>query len=223
MSKILVIENDESLQTILEYDLVQYNYNVEISDNGNEGIKLLEANNYDLVIIDNELPDLSGVEIIEKIRKLNNKIKIILLSSDDDEMAIVFALEIGANDYVIKPFSSRVLSARIRVLLRDLEDVKQNETIVQISERIKIDYLKMQVLLDNENVNLSKLEYDLFTYLVKNKNIVVSREEIMENVWDYNYENKNRIVDVYIHSLKKKLDINEEIENKRGIGYIFIG
>lgn len=222
MAKIIVIEDEQSLQTILEYDLEQQNHEVDLADDGAQGLEMIKQNQYDLAIVDWMLPNLSGVEIIQKVREFNKKIRIILLTARSDEMDIVKGLEAGANDYVTKPFSPRELSARIRGLLRDVENTEETEQVVQVTPRISIDYPKRDVYLDGKLVELTKLEYDLFIYLVENKNKVVSREQIMQHIWSYNYESENRVIDVYIHSIKKKLDIVDEIESKRGVGYIFV-
>ncbi|MDF9866599.1 two-component system alkaline phosphatase synthesis response regulator PhoP [Bacilli bacterium PM5-3] len=223
MAKILVIEDEQSLQTILEYDLSQHNHDVDLCGDGQEGLEMIKDNHYDLAIIDWMVPSLSGIDVVQKVREFNKKIRLILLTAKDDEMDIVRGLEAGANDYVTKPFSPRELSARIRGLLRDVEHEQQEEGVVQVTARITIDYPKRDIFLDDKIVELTKLEYDLFVYLVENKNTVVSREQIMQHIWSYDYESENRVIDVYIHSIKKKLDIVTEIESKRGVGYIFVG
>lgn len=222
MAKILVIEDEQSLQAILEYDLVQQNYEVDLCSDGLEGFGMIKKNNYDLLIVDWMVPNLSGIDIIKKVREFDKKVRIILLTAKDEEMDIVHGLEAGANDYVTKPFSPRELTARIRGLLRDVEQTKVEDSFVDVTPRLSIDHPKRDVYLDGKVVELTKLEYDLFVYLVENKNTVVSRENIMQHIWSYEYESENRVIDVYIHSIKKKLDIVDEIESKRGVGYIFV-
>lgn len=222
MAKILVIEDEQSLQTILEYDLSQHNYDVDICADGKEGLDMIKTNQYDLVIVDWMVPTLSGIELVKIVREFNKKIRLILLTAKDDEMDIVRGLEAGANDYVTKPFSPRELSARIRSLLRDIEQTNESASYLQITPELAIDYGRRDVFLNGEVVDLTKLEYDLFVYLVENKNKVVSREHIMKHIWAYNYESENRVIDVYIHSIKKKLNLVNQIESKRGVGYIFI-
>jgi len=226
MAKIIVIEDEQSLQQILEYDLQQQDHEVDLADDGIKGLDMLKNKDYDLAIIDWMLPNLSGIEIIESIRELNKKVKIILLTARADEMDIVKGLEAGANDYVTKPFSPRELSARIKALLRDSasSDSENTDSVVQVTSRISIDYPRREVYLDGELAKLTKLEYNLFVYLVDNKNKVVSREEIFKHIWEFEdpkKEKDNRVIDVYIHSIKKHLDITDEIESKRGVGYIF--
>lgn len=222
MFKILVVEDEQSLQAILEYDLTQHNFQVEVCDDGLKALDLLLNNHYDLAIIDWSLPSMEGIDIVREVRKYNKKIRMIMLTARDEEMDIVQGLEAGANDYLTKPFSPRELSARIKSLLRDLQDINGNEKIELVNEDIKIDYAKRDVYYKGVIVDLTKLEYDLFVYLVENKNSVVSREQIMQHIWDYNYESENRVIDVYIHSIKKKLNLSHQIESKRGVGYILV-
>ncbi|MEG0283424.1 MAG: response regulator transcription factor [Erysipelotrichales bacterium] len=222
MTRIIVIEDEQSLQSILEYDLTQHNYKVDLAGDGLEGFNMVKDNNYELAIVDWSLPGMDGIEIIKKVREFNSRIRIIMLSAKDEEMDIVRGLEAGANDYVTKPFSPRELSARIKTLLRDIDQKDNNIQIVQVTDRLSIDYPKRDVYLDGNIIELTKLEYDLLTYLVERKNTVVSRNQIMQHIWSYDYQSENRVIDVYIHSLKKKLDLNDEIESKRGVGYIFV-
>ncbi|MDL2212325.1 response regulator transcription factor, partial [Erysipelotrichaceae bacterium OttesenSCG-928-M19] len=140
MAKILVIEDEQSLQTILEYDLTQNNHEVDVCGDGQDGLDLLKSNQYDLAIIDWMVPTISGIEIVQKVREFNKKIRLILLTAKDDEMDIVRGLEAGANDYVTKPFSPRELAARIRGLLRDVEHSKKDESFVKVTSRLSIDY-----------------------------------------------------------------------------------
>jgi len=226
MAKILIIEDEPSLVMPLEYDLKDRGYEVDVAEDGETGLDKLKNGNYDLAIIDWMLPGMSGIDIITNIRETNNKIKIILLTAKSDEMSVVKGLDAGANDYVTKPYSPRELGARIKSQLRDSEttEVAQTDAMVQVTPRIAIDYPKRDVYLDGEIIELTKIQYDLFVYLVENKNKVVSREQIMQKVWGYNYEPLDRSIDVYIHEVRKKLDLKVKekiIENKRGVGYIF--
>ncbi|MDR1781961.1 MAG: response regulator transcription factor [Bacilli bacterium] len=219
MQKILIIDDENSITMTLKYDLEMFNYKVETCSDGLDGLNLIKNNYYDLAIIDITLPSLDGIEIIKRVRTFNEKIKLIVLSASDDEMDIINGLDIGANDYVTKPFLPRILYARIRSLLKDSKSEDAN-VIFNIKDNIVLDHSRRAVMIDNEEISLTKLEYDLLYFLLTHKNTVVSREDIMNNVWGYKYDGNNRIIDIYIHKLKDKLSLDNEIVNKRGIGYI---
>lgn len=213
MANILVIEDEQSLQMLLKYDLESYNHVVSFYGDGLEGLKALEQNNYDLAIIDWMLPSLSGYDIIKEIRKANQDLKIIMLSAKDDEIDIVRGLDVGADDYLTKPFSSRELNARINVLLRN-----------QVNSQLKfkdliVDKDSRSLTKSNEEIFLSKIEFDLLVYFIENKGIVLSRELIYEKLWDFSAKGDLRSVDVHVSSIKKKLNLKHNVISKRGVGY----
>ncbi|MGL4382482.1 MAG: response regulator transcription factor [Bacilli bacterium] len=217
MFKILIVEDEIALQTILEYDL-SMSYQVTICDNGLKALDLLNSKHFDLAIVDWMIPDLDGLSLIKKVRTTNNKIKLMILSAKNEEMDIVRGLEAGADDYLSKPFSPRELSARIKVLLKHN---KNEQSLVKINQDTTLNIIKRAVYYCEKEINLSKLEFDLLSYLIEHPNIVLSRTEIMEKIWGYDYESDNRAVDVYVYSLKKKLNLEGQIQSKRGVGYIF--
>lgn len=219
---IIVIEDEQALQTVLEYDLNAQNHNVTLEGDGIRGLNTLKTKHFDLAIIDWMLPSMDGIDIIKEIRRANKRLKIVLLTAKDGEMDIVKGLDAGANDYITKPFSNRELNARINALLRDLQDNDQiSEDRILITPDVAIDLAKREVFCQNQMVELTKLEYDLLLYLHQHKDKALSRDQIMERIWGYKYDSDNRIIDVYIHSLKKKLNLNDEIKSKRGVGYLF--
>lgn len=213
MAKILVIEDEKSLQMLLKYDLEGYSHQPTFCGDGLEGLRELENNKYDLAIIDWMLPSLTGYEIIKDIRKTKPELKIIMLSAKDDEIDIIRGLDIGADDYLTKPFSSRELNARINVLLRNM-----NESQIKFKDLI-IDKNSRSLLKDNENIELSKIEFDLLLFFIENKNIVLSRDVIFDKLWDYNTKSDLRSVDVHVSALKKKTGLKNNIISKRGVGY----
>ena len=215
MKKILVIEDERSIQLLLEFDLKSYKYDVSLCSDGQEGLEKLQNEDYDLAIVDWMLPSMSGYDIVKEIRKSNEKLKIIMLTAKDNEMDIVKGLEVGADDYLTKPFSSRELYARIKVLLkRDASNIISFKDIV-------IDKDKREVKKANEGIELSKTEFDLLIYLIDNKDIVITRESINEKLWDVDNDVDLRVIDTHISSLKKKLNLKENIVSKRGVGYLF--
>ena len=215
MAKLLVIEDELSLQLLLEFDLKSYNYQVELCGDGLEGLKKLQTNHYDLAIVDWMLPSLSGYEIIKELRKTNEALKIIMLTAKDNEMDIVKGLEVGADDYLTKPFSSRELQARIKVLLKH-----SNNNLISFNN-IVIDKAKRAVTKEEIAIELTRIEFDLLLYLINNKDIVISREIINEKLWGYSNDVELRVIDTHISSLKKKLDLKDNIISKRGVGYLF--
>lgn len=219
---IIVIEDEQAIQTILEQDLSAQNHHVTSVKDGNEGLAMLQNEPFDLAIIGWMLPGMAGIDIIKEVRRGNKRLKIVLLTAKNGELDLVRGLDAGANDYIIKPFSNREFNARINALLRDLSDNNQiTKDQILLNQNVMIDLAKREVFYCNRIVDLTKLEYDLLLYLHQHKNRALSRDQIMERIWGYKYDSDNRIIDVYIHSLKKKLNLNEEIKSKRGVGYIF--
>ncbi|MDR3215082.1 MAG: response regulator transcription factor [Bacilli bacterium] len=219
MSKIIIVEDDYAISTTLKYDLNVIGYEVEVCDDGKKALELLTHNYYDLAIIDLILPSLNGIELIERVRMFNTDIKIIILSAKDEEMDVIKGLDIGANDYVTKPFSTRQFMARVRNLLRNSE-LLNNNSMILINSKVKLDYKKREVYLNDVPTLVTKLEYELLLLFVNNKNTVLSRNEIMNSIWGYDYDGSNRVVDIYIHKLKDKLGLENELIAKRGVGYI---
>lgn len=218
MIKILVIEDEVALQMLLEFDLKSNDHQVELCGDGQKGLELLQNNNYDLAIVDWMLPSLSGYDIIKEIRKTNESLKIIMVTAKDTEMDIVKGLEVGADDYLTKPFSSRELNARIKALFRTS---RKNKNTYRFDD-IVVDIAKRSVKKTDITVDLSKIEFDLLLYLIENKDIVVTRENINEKLWGYDNDVDLRSIDAHISSLKKKLDIKNRIISKRGVGYLFV-
>lgn len=218
MIKILVIEDEIALQMLLEFDLKSNNHEVELCGDGQKGLQKLLEEHFDLAIIDWMLPSLSGYDIIKEIRKTNETLKIIMVTAKDSEMDIVKGLEVGADDYLTKPFSSRELNARIKALFRTS---KKDKNIISFDDII-IDRSKRSVKKDNDTIDLSKIEFDLLIYLIENKDIVVTRESINEKLWGHDNDVDLRVIDTHISTLKKKLKLKDRIISKRGVGYLFI-
>lgn len=219
MKKILIVEDEAAIRLLLEYDLESSEYELTFANDGQQALKFLYNNEFDLALVDWMLPFKSGIELISEVRQFNQQIKLIMLTAKDNELDIVQGLEAGADDYLTKPFSSRELKARIRAHLRN--NVKNS--IMKV-HHLEINLLKREVLSFQEKIELSKIEYELLLYLIKNKNIVLSRDKILETVWDNNGDYFDiRLVDTYISVLKKKLDLKDYLITKRGVGYVFLG
>lgn len=219
MSKknILIIEDDPKIRRYLELELVHEGYNIDLAIDGKEGLKLFRENDYSLILLDLMLPHMSGEEVCKIIRNESN-IPIIVLTAKDEIFSKISLLDLGADDYITKPFIIGELLARMRVIFRN----KQTFTDKKILkfENISLNLNTKEVLLDDDIIILTKTEYNLLHYLMINKNLVLSRKNILENVWGYDYFGDGKIIDMYIKALRKKLDPDSKyIKTVRGFGY----
>lgn len=219
MIKVLIIEDEDSIRRLVRYDLKQSNYHVESSADGQEGYQMALDNTYEVVLIDWMLPSKNGLEIVSDLR--NNEIDsiLIMLTAKDEEEDILDAFEAGVDDYVTKPFSTRQLQARIKAHLARFDSKDNN---VQLISNLKIDRDRYEVSIDQQPIHLTKKEYDLLLYLVDHIDHVVSREQILNDIWNFDYDGDTRIVDVHIFKLRTKLAQSKtEINSIRGVGYVF--
>lgn len=217
--KILIIEDEIGISNFLRDGLEDENYSVDIALDGLRGLELATNRIYDLVLVDWRLPGISGIDITKQIRKSNKKIPIIFLTAKDTIQDTVTGLEAGANDYIKKPFQFEELLARIKVQLRKEEE----ESTTLSFEDITLDTSTHQVFRDGMEINLTKKEFSLLYFLLKYKGKVCTRNEIIKEVWEINFETDSSSLDVYINFLRKKLETgNSEniIQTIRGIGYI---
>ncbi len=217
--KILIIEDEIGIANFLRDGLEDENYSVDIAHDGLRGLELATNRIYDLILADWMLPGISGIDITKQIRKSNKKIPIIFLTAKDTVQDTVAGLDAGANDYIKKPFQFEELLARIKVQLR-----KEEEELTNLSfEDLTLDTTTHQVFRDGTEINLTKKEFSLLYFLLKNKGKVCTRNDIIKEVWEINFETDSSSLDVYINFLRKKLETkNGEniIQTIRGIGYI---
>ena len=219
MNKILIIEDDKNIQRLLTLELRHKNYSVSSAYNGEEGIEMFSKNSYDVVLLDLMLPKKSGKEICQELRKVSDT-PIIIITAKDSILDKVELLDLGANDYICKPFAMEELLARIRVVTRNIEN--SNNKHFYLENNIKMDILAKKVFLNEEEVSLTKTEFLILEYFMKNKALSCSREKIIIGVWGYDFNGEEKIVDVYINSLRKKIDSKSQyIHTVRGFGYIF--
>ena len=219
MSKILIIEDDKNIQRLLGLELRHKNYSVDSAYDGEQGIEMFSKNTYNLVLLDLMLPKKSGKEVCQELRKLADT-PIIVITAKDSVLDKVELLDLGANDYICKPFAMEELLARIRVATRNKEN--SNNKHFYIENEIKMDILAKKVLLNEEEISLTKTEFLILEYFMKNKGLSCSREKIIIGVWGYDFDGEEKIVDVYINSLRKKIDPKSYyIHTIRGFGYIF--
>jgi len=219
MNKILIIEDDKNIQRLLALELRHKNYAVDSAYDGEQGIEIFSKNSYDVVLLDLMLPKKSGKEVCQELRKLADT-PIIVITAKDSVLDKVELLDLGANDYICKPFAMEELLARIRVSTRNKEN--SNNKHFYLENEIKMDILAKKVFLNEEEIALTKTEFLILEYFMKNKGLSCSREKIIIDVWGYDFDGEEKIVDVYINSLRKKIDSKSKyIHTIRGFGYIF--
>ncbi|PKM77838.1 MAG: DNA-binding response regulator [Firmicutes bacterium HGW-Firmicutes-15] len=219
--KILIIEDEVKIARFLNLELTHEGYWVEQAHDGREGLERAVSGMFDLVILDVMLPSLNGMEVLRRLRQ-SSETPVIMLTAKDDVTDIVMGLDIGADDYMTKPFAIEELLARIRVSLKR-KKIHSEEAKTIVLGPLIIDLSKHSVLYNNESVDLTKKEYDLLKYLAENEHLVLSREKILQNVWGYAYYGDTNAVDVYIRYLRSKIDDKYHIKlihTVRGVGYV---
>ena len=220
-AKILVIEDEMKIARFIELELKHEGYFVELAHDGRMGLEKALQKDMDLVVLDLMLPNLNGMEVCRRIRQ-SSEIPIIMLTAKDDVMDKVMGLDLGADDYMTKPFAIEELLARIRVTLKRKGNSPHPASQLTIGE-LKLDLNKHIVTYKDEIIDLTKREFDLLHYLMENRNVVLTRERIVETVWGYDYMGDTNVVDVYIRYLRSKIDekYNKKfIQTIRGVGYL---
>lgn len=222
MAKILIVEDESKIARFLELELKHEGYEVVIAGDGRIGLEKALNENVDLIILDLMLPGLSGIEVCRRIR-LESQVPIIMLTAKDDVSDKVSGLDTGADDYMTKPFAIEELLARIRVALnRKKHTVEPKVETLQIGD-IRLNLSSHSAYYKDDELMLTKKEYELLEYLIRNKNVVLTREQLLNHVWDYEYFGDTNVVDVYIRYLRQKIDEKygiRLISTVRGVGYI---
>lgn len=219
--RILLVEDESAISGFLKEGLEEEGFAVDVADNGKRGLELALdfINEYDIILLDWMLPGISGIEICRNVRKVNQHVPIIFLTAKDTVDDTIFGLETGANDYLKKPFAFEELLARIRVLMRS----KTGEQTIFTVGPIQLDIESHTVLKKGKQVILTQKEFGLLELLLRSKGKVCRRSRIMEKIWDIHFDKDTAVIDVFINTLRKKLDTeNEEsiIQTIRGVGYI---
>lgn len=224
---VLLVEDDRTLREAIRYNLISQGYNVYSTEDGAEGLNIAKSKPVDLILLDLMLPKLSGLEICKTLRRDGSILPIIMLTAKDSEFDKVYGIESGADDYVTKPFSMRELMARISSQLRRMKmnvDVKnsKSEEIIKLADRVIIDKLKREVIVDGNNIDLRAREFDLFAYLSSSPGRVFTREQLLKDVWGFDYIGDTRTVDVHIRWLRSKIENSSQkaiIGTVRAVGY----
>ncbi len=221
MPRILIIEDEQSIQRMLEYDLKQLSYEVDTALDGFEGYKKASTKQYDVILLDVMLPNMNGMDICKKLRDEGNNAYIIMLTAMGDEYNVIQGFDLGADDYVTKPFSPRELIARIKAGLR--RQGIGNEKDILLYNDLKIIQSSYEVFKDDQKIELTLKEFELLVYLVLNQGKALSRDQLLTNLWGFSYDGDSRVVDVHVFKLREKVDPNSEyIKTVRGIGYKMI-
>jgi len=229
MTKILIVEDEIPMLQGLKDNLELEGYTVDAASDGKEGLEKIRSGNFNLILLDVMLPGISGFEICKTIRKENNLTPVILLTAKGEEIDKVLGLELGADDYITKPFSLRELLARIKTILRRTSGGSANsESSNAISiGRLKVNFANYEAFADEGEVKMSHKEFELIKYLWNHKNLVIARNELMDNVWGIESDVTTRTVDNFIVKLRQKIEANPNepkiILTVHGIGYKMIG
>ena len=218
--RVLIAEDEKSLNRIIAKQLKASGYSVDCAFNGEEAYDLISMTDYDAAVLDVMMPKMDGFSLLKKIRNEGNHLPVLFLTARDSIEDRVEGLDIGADDYLIKPFAFEELLARIRVLIR--KNSVFNSNIITIAD-LTVDISSRKVIRDGKDIFLSAKEYELLQYLAINKGIVLGREKIENHIWNYDYEGGTNVVDVYIRYLRKKIDDGYDkklIHTVRGMGYV---
>lgn len=219
MKNILIIEDDLRIRRILQLELEHEGYLVSLAKDGKEGLEKAKLIRYDLILLDLMLPEISGEEVCKELRK-NSDVPIIVLTAKENIRSKVELLDMGADDYITKPFNIEELFARMRVALRNKKDYQELNQLKY--EDLVLDIIKKELIIEKRKVSLTKTEYRLLELFILNREITISREKIITEIWGYDFEGEKKIVDVYLNSLRKKIEAPNKkyIQNIRGFGYM---
>jgi len=226
--KILVIDDEKNIRELIKFNLEAEDYKVVTAATGKEGLELID-NSFDLIVLDLMLPEVDGLTVCKKIRNNENYsfIPIIMLTAKSEEVDKILGLEIGADDYITKPFSPRELLARIKAIFRRVDEQEQRKKeknsqkeIIKVGN-LELDQDRHEARKNGDPLKLTPKEFELFKYLLFNKNRVLTRDVLLEKIWGYTYSGDTRTVDVHIRRLRKKIG-DGYITTVRGVGYKFV-
>lgn len=231
---VLVVDDEVSILQLVAYNLTRSGFEVVTESDGLAALQQIRANPtaFDLIVLDLMLPGLDGIELCRRIRAQRIQVPIILLTARDEEVDLILGLEMGADDYVTKPFSPRELVARAKAVIRRSEGARIEDETETPSERvlrggiIQMDLAKHEVTVHDKLIELTPKEYDLLQYLMQNRGMVLSRDQLLDRVWGYAAATDTRIVDVHVSHLREKIEEDPKnpsmIRTVRGVGYRFI-
>ena len=225
MAKILLIEDEDSIRESVAFLLEKEGFIVTQANDGLIGVETFEKEKADLILLDLMLPGIDGLEVCKRVRKTSN-VPIIMLTAKDTELDKVLGLELGADDYITKPFSSRELTARVKAMLRRFSEPLENNEVTT-TKSVVVDPVKHKVFVRGEEIKLPLKEFDLLHYLTQNPGRVLTREQIIDRIWGHDYFGDTKTLDVHIKRIREKVEKNpnnpEIIQTIRGLGYKFEG
>ncbi len=225
MTKILVVDDEPAMREGLSDNLSLEGYNVQTAQNGEAALEAIKQDTFDIVILDVMMPKVSGFDVCKLLRKDNNKVPIILLTAKGEEMDRVLGLEFGADDYIAKPFSLRELLARIKAVLRRTQTIVTSavETRIHQIGQLKVNFEKYEAWVGNQKVKLSYREFEVLQFLWDNRQQVVSRNDLLKNIWKYDEFPTTRTIDNFILRIRQKVEVTPNkpkvIVTVHGIGY----
>ncbi|GAA0107263.1 winged helix-turn-helix domain-containing protein [Clostridium tertium] len=224
--KILVVDDEDHIVELISYNLINSGYKVITANNGIDAVKLAKEENPRLMLLDLMIPGLDGYDVCKAIRSDNDTkdISVIMLTAKGEELDKILGLELGADDYMTKPFSIRELLARIKAVLRRTKLLGGSDEIFK-TNGILINFERREVLISDKKIDLTLKEFELLEILVKNRGKILTRETLLDKIWGYEYVGETRTVDVHIRYLRKKIEVDDKnpkfIETIRGVGYRF--
>lgn len=217
--KILIVDDEQGIRQIIKEYCLNENYEVEESSSGKEALELLKKNKYNLMVLDIMMPEMDGFTMLKECPK-DKRIPTIILSARGEEYDKLSGFDLGIDDYLTKPFSPKELIARIKAILNRTH---QNKKDIYTYKSLEINYLSHTIKIDNKIIDVTPKEYDILTYLVQNKNIAISREQLLEKVWGYDFFGDDRTVDTHIKMLRNSLkEYRDNIITVRSIGYKYV-
>lgn len=232
MKKVLVVDDEPSIVTLLTFNLEKDGYQVVSAEDGAEGFELALSNQFDFIILDVMLPNMDGLEITKSLRREKIDTPILILTAKDDQVDKIIGLEIGADDYLTKPFSPREVLARMKAIFRRLkpastpsEEIKEPVSKPLILGEIAVDEQNYEVSVRGKKIELTPKEFELLVYFMKRKDRVIDRDTLLDRIWNYDFAGQSRIVDVHVSHLRDKIELDPKrpiyLVTVRGFGYRF--
>lgn len=223
--KILIVEDEQSIQKLLEFTLQQADFITVLANDGEEAVEKVLDEQPDLIILDLMLPKIDGIEVCRMLRKGNIETPIIMLTAKGEEMDKIVGLEMGADDYMTKPFSPREVAARVRAVLRRTGERSPSKEKKLVAGQLTVYPERLEVYLDDKPLEFTPKEFELLVHFMKHPNRVFSRDQLLQAVWNYDFAGDSRIVDVHVSHLRDKIEENTRkpryIKTMRGVGYKF--